>query len=302
MIENITRRRLLGAGASALGAGIVLAGCNGSSESASTSTPGTSGDPSGGDPTTPPPADTTAAAAGATAVAADPTTPSTTGDTAATTPNVTNGAPAETAFTAADFAALGTCLVLPELTAGPFPSVDLIERRGITEGMAGHPLRVGIQVVDESCSPIAGARVEIWHCDVDGDYSSYQDGATTEDAGEGTTFYRGYQTSNADGIVEFLTNYPGWYRGRAVHIHSNVHIDDTTVLTTQYLFEDSLNEEIMAQGVYAAYGSPDTTNAQDGVTNGDAAASGLIMTASDDAEIAGTRALIVVGVDPSATR
>jgi protocatechuate 3,4-dioxygenase beta subunit len=301
MIENITRRQLLGAGASALGAGLVLAGCNGGSESASTSTPGTSGDPSG-DPTTALPVDTTAAAAGATAVAADPTTTSTTSDTAATTSNVTNGTPAETAFTAADFAALGTCLVLPELTAGPFPSVELIERRDITEGMAGHPLRVGIQVVDESCSPIDGARVEIWHCDVDGDYSSYQDGATTDDAGEGTTFYRGYQTTNADGIVEFLTSYPGWYRGRAVHIHSNVHIDDTTVLTTQYLFEDSLNDEIMAQGVYAAFGSPDTTNAQDGVTNGNAAASGLIMTASDDAEIAGTRALIVVGVDPSATR
>jgi protocatechuate 3,4-dioxygenase beta subunit len=205
-------------------------------------------------------------------------------------------------FTAADFAALGTCLVFPELTEGPFPTIDLIERRDITEGMAGHPLRVGIQVVDESCSPIAGARVEIWHCDVDGDYSSYQDGATTDDAGDGTTFYRGYQTTNTDGIVEFLTSYPGWYRGRAVHIHSKVHIDDTTVLTTQYLFEDALNDEIMSQGVYAAYGSPDTANAQDRVTNGSAEASQLIMTASEDADIAGTRALIVVGVDPGTSR
>jgi protocatechuate 3,4-dioxygenase beta subunit len=176
-----------------------------------------------------------------------------------------------------------------------------MERRDITEGMAGHPLRVGIQVVDESCLPIAGARVEIWHCDVDGDYSSYEDGATADDAGEGTTFYRGYQTANADGIVEFRTSYPGWYRGRAVHIHSMVHIDDATVLTTQYLFEDALNDEIMAQGVYAAYGSPDTTNAEDGVTRG-TDANALIMTASPDAEIAGTRALIVVGVDPSSSR
>jgi protocatechuate 3,4-dioxygenase beta subunit len=205
-------------------------------------------------------------------------------------------------FTAQDFAALGACRVLPELTAGPFPSRELIERRDISEGMAGHPLRVGIQVVDESCTPIRGARVEIWHCDIDGDYSSYADGATADDAGEGTTFYRGYQTTNADGIVEFLTSYPGWYRGRAVHIHSNVHIDDTTVLTTQYLFDDALNDEILTQGVYAAYGAPDTTNEQDGVTNGAASSSGMIMTASDDAEIAGTRALIVVGVDPGATR
>jgi protocatechuate 3,4-dioxygenase beta subunit len=212
------------------------------------------------------------------------------------------GTPSTTVFNAADFAALGACLVFPELTEGPFPSVEQMERRDITEGMAGHPLRVGIQVVDEACSPIPGARVEIWHCDVDGDYSSYSDGATDDDAGEGTTFYRGYQTTNADGIVEFLTSYPGWYRGRAVHIHSTIHIDDAAVLTTQYLFEDTLNDEIMSQGVYAAYGSPDTTNAEDGVARGIADANALIMTASDDAGIAGTRALIVVGADPSATR
>ncbi|HWM21790.1 MAG TPA: hypothetical protein VNO51_19010, partial [Ilumatobacteraceae bacterium] len=106
---------------------------------------------------------------------------------------------------------------------------------------------------------------------------------------------------NADGIVEFLTSYPGWYRGRAVHIHSKVHIDDATVLTTQYLFEDALNDEIMAEGVYAEYGSPDTTNADDGVARG-TDANALIMTASPDAEIAGTRALIVVGLDPGSSR
>ncbi|HEX4981438.1 MAG TPA: hypothetical protein VFV63_07060 [Ilumatobacteraceae bacterium] len=311
MIENITRRQLLGVGASALGAGVVLAACNGGSESASTPTAGITGDSNRADPTsTPSPVDTTTETA-AVATTIDPNTSTTsttaasdTSDTATTTDasSPTGGTPAATVFTAADFAALGTCLVFPELTEGPFPSIELLERRDITEGMTGHPLRVGIQVVDESCSPIAGARVEIWHCDVDGDYSSYQDGATDDDAGAGTTFYRGYQTANADGIVEFLTSYPGWYRGRAIHIHSKVHIDDDTVLTTQYLFEDELNDEIMAQGPYAAYGLPDTTNAQDGVTNGVAEASGLIMTASEDAEIAGTRALIVVGVDPGATR
>ena len=156
-------------------------------------------------------------------------TASDTSDTSDTS-TLTSGTPATTVFSAADFAGLGTCLVYPQLTAGPFPSVELMERRDITEGMAGHPLRVGIQLVDESCAPIPGALVEIWHCDVDGDYSAYSDGATDDDAGEGTTFYRGYQTSNTDGIVEFLTSYPGWYRGRAVHIHSTVHIDEATVL------------------------------------------------------------------------
>jgi protocatechuate 3,4-dioxygenase beta subunit len=309
MIENITRRQLLGVGASALGAGVVFAACDGGSESASTSTAGITGDSSRDDPTsTSSPGDTTTeTTAVATTIYSNTSTTSTTSttsDTATTTDasSLTGGTPAATVFTAADFAAVGTCLVFPELTEGPFPSIELIERRDITEGMTGHPLRIGVQVVDESCSPIAGARVEIWHCDVDGDYSSYQDGATDDDAGAGTAFYRGYQTANADGIVEFLTCYPGWYRGRAIHIHSKVHIDDDTVLTTQYLFEDELNAEIMSQGPYATYGPPETTNAQDRVTSGVAETSGWIMTASEDAEIAGTRALIVVGVDPSATR
>ena len=202
-------------------------------------------------------------------------------------------------FTAADFAALGTCLVLPDLTQGPFPTIEQIERRDITEGHAGLPLRVGVQVVDESCVPIPGATVEIWHCDIDGDYSAYADGYTDDDGAEGTTFLRGSQVANADGIVEFHTVYPGWYAGRAVHIHAKVHIDDATVLTTQFLFDDALNSEVMATEPYAPFGEPNTTNDKDGVTGGTAAEDGLLFTVADDAEIGGRRALIVVGLDPT---
>ena len=164
---------------------------------------------------------------------------------------MTAGTPSTTAFTAADFADLGACRLLPDLTAGPFPTVTEVERRDVTEGLTGMPLRVGIQVVDESCAPIPGATVEIWHCDVDGDYSGYADGGTDDDGGEGTTFLRGSQVANDEGIVEFLTIWPGWYRGRAVHIHSKVHIDGATVLTTQFLFDDGLNSEVLATGRYA---------------------------------------------------
>ena len=204
-------------------------------------------------------------------------------------------------FTAADFAGLGACLLLPELTEGPFPTIEQLERRDITEGRAGLPLRVGVQVVDQTCVPIAGARVEIWHCDIDGDYSAYADGYTDDDDGEGTTFLRGTQVANAEGIVEFHTVYPGWYGGRAVHIHAKVHIDDTNVLTTQFLFDDTVNTEVFASGLYAEFGEPDTTNAEDGTTGGSAEEDGLLFAVSDDADIGGRRALIVVGLDPAAT-
>jgi len=104
---------------------------------------------------------------------------------------------------------------------------------------------------------------------------------------------------DGEGIVEFVTIWPGWYRGRAIHIHSAIHVDDSTVLTTQYLFDDDLNAEVMASGPYAAYGQPDTTNAQDGVTRGAAERDGLLFTVADDTALDGRRALIVVGVAAS---
>lgn len=236
-----------------------------------------------------------AACSGGSEDAADPTTTTarttTTGDVSST----------DTVFTAADFAGLGACRVLPEWMEGPFPTITPMERRDLTEGMTGMPLRVGVQVVDEACEPIPDAVVEIWHCDVDGDYSAYADGYTDDDAGDGTTFYRGHQVANGEGIVEFVTNYPGWYGGRAVHIHAKVHLDDTTVLTTQFLFDDALNEEVLATGPYAAFGPPDTTNAADAVTGGTGVEDGIVLTVSEDAELSGYRGLIVVGVDPGAT-
>ncbi|MHB1139445.1 MAG: dioxygenase family protein, partial [Microthrixaceae bacterium] len=200
--------------------------------------------------------------------------------------DLATGTPDTTVFTAADFAALGACVLSPQQTEGPYPTEQQIERRDVRESLQGHPLRVGIQVVDEACAPVPGAMVEIWHCDTDGDYSAYSDGGTQDDAGTGTTFLRGSQRANDEGIVEFVTNYPGWYRGRAVHIHTKVHLDDTTVLTSQIFFEDDLNEEIFTAAPYSAHGSPDTTNAQDSIA-GDPAAEGTLAHTADDRELSG---------------
>jgi protocatechuate 3,4-dioxygenase beta subunit len=283
--HGFTRRRLLALGGSLAGGAAILAACGGEENASPATTV------AGAATTDTSPATTDAVSATTDGGAA----------TGATTAPTSTGTPSETAFAAADFAALGTCLVLPDLTQGPFPTIDQIERRDITEGHAGLALRVGIQVVDEACAPIPDAIVEIWHCDTDGDYSAYADGYTDDDAGEGTTFLRGSQVTNADGIVEFLTVYPGWYAGRAVHIHAKVHIDDATVLTTQFLFADALNDEVMATGVYAAHGEPNTTNEDDGVTGGTAEEDGLLLTVTEDAAIDGRRALIVVGLDPTGT-
>jgi protocatechuate 3,4-dioxygenase beta subunit len=108
-------------------------------------------------------------------------------------------------------------------------------------GPRGHALRLGLRVLDaESCEPIANAIVDIWHCDATGLYSGFESASTGGGPGGGgsgptdeKTYLRGARATNNDGIVEFETVYPGWYRGRTVHIHAKVHLDKQTVLTSR---------------------------------------------------------------------
>ena len=141
-----------------------------------------------------------------------------------------------------------SCTLTPELTEGPFYfDVDSI-RSDIRENRDGVALRLAIRVREaESCEPIRNAVVDIWQCDAEGQYSA-----------DGETFLRGAQVTNAQGIAEFLTIYPGWYQGRTVHIHAKVHLDKQTVLTTQLFFDEKTQRE-----VYSSQG--DTDNASDGI-------------------------------------
>ena len=139
--------------------------------------------------------------------------------------------------------------------------------------------------------------MEIWHCDATGDYSAFRDGGGGKDAGSGTTFLRGTQAADADGIVEFTTIYPGWYGGRAVHIHLRVHRAGDTVLTSQLFFPDDYTDTVYATAPYARFGTPDTRNADDGIA-GDPTTEGTLLTvrAADTGRGQGTLALLNLGV------
>jgi protocatechuate 3,4-dioxygenase beta subunit len=203
-------------------------------------------------------------------------------------------AAAATDLAVGDFTALGTCALLPEKTAGPFPLDEQFDRRDITEGSPGTPMRLGFRVVDGGCAAVPGAVVEVWHCDATGDYSAFADGGGGKDEAEGTTFLRGSQTANDDGIVEFTTIVPGWYRGRAVHIHLRVHLDGGVVLTSQVFFDAGFLDDVYVADPYAELGPPDTPLEADGIA-GDAAAEGTILhtTLSGDHAVA----LLNLGVD-----
>lgn len=200
-------------------------------------------------------------------------------------------------LTPAMFDALPICALAPSTAAGPFPTLEQLDRRDVTEGYAGHPVRLGIRVVDPACTPIAGAQVEIWHTDATGDYSSYEDDGSGKDEGEGTTFLRGFQTSDDDGILEFLTIYPGWYEGRAVHIHVRARVDGDEVLTSQLYLDEAYTETVMATGPYAEFGPPDTSWADDGLI-GDPTSdgTGIVLTAAPTELGDGTLGLINLGV------
>ncbi len=246
---------------------------------------------------------------------AEPTTTTADASTVPTTPAevVSTTAPAASAtvgeatsavgstLTAADFEGMGTCVLAPEKTAGPFPLDQQFDRSDITEGVPGHPLRLGLRVLDANCAPVAGATVEVWHADSTGDYSAFVDNGGGKDDGPGTTYLRGTQAVNADGIAEFLTVYPGWYHGRAVHIHLRVYVADHIALTSQLFFDDAYTAKVFADAPYAENGLPDVLTSQDGIA-GDAAGEGTILTptAADTANGRGSIALHNLGVDPAA--
>jgi len=158
-----------------------------------------------------------------------------------------------------------TCTLTPQQTEGPYwVNVNLV-RRDITEGKAGVPLRIALRIVSAStCLPIPNAVAEIWHCDASGIYSGVAAQSTT-----GQTFLRGIQVSDANGMVEFVTIYPGWYRGRTTHIHFKVHFENQTLVTSQLYFPEALTSTIYTTiSPYSTRGTKDTANAGDMVYSG----------------------------------
>jgi hypothetical protein len=153
------------------------------------------------------------------------------------------------------------CVLTPELTEGPYYVAGEKLRRDVTEGKAGTALLLKLTVVNAStCKPVKNASVEIWHCDAGGVYS----GAVANNPG--TNFLRGVQKTNATGVATFKTIYPGWYQGRAVHIHVKVHVAGTVVHTGQLFFPASVTNVVYKRTPYSAHGTtPDTLNPNDSI-------------------------------------
>jgi len=175
--------------------------------------------------------------------------------------------------TATALAALPACVAVPELTEGPYYVDGSLERSDIRTDSAdgatseGVPLTLNwvVSTVDgDACLPLDGAVVDVWHCDAEGVYSGVSErGFDTT----GHDFLRGVQRTDAEGRAAFQTIYPGWYQGRAVHIHFKIRTDPDDAagyeLTSQLFFPDDLNTTVFANAPYE--GNPDTPNDADGI-------------------------------------
>jgi protocatechuate 3,4-dioxygenase beta subunit len=197
--------------------------------------------------------------------------------------------PDQFSATQADASTNETCTLTPSLIEvegtpqqieGPYFVNNMPNRSDITSDTStgsvqeGIPLRLVINVYDVdrdggegSCIPLRGALVDIWHANPQGIYSGVQQQGTT-----GQNFLRGNQVTDDNGTVRFTTVYPGWYEGRAIHIHIKVRTfedsNENFEWTSQFYLNNSITEQVHTQPPYSDHGQPDMTNEEDGIYTG----------------------------------
>lgn len=158
-----------------------------------------------------------------------------------------------------------SCVLSPRDPAGPYFLETGLNRSDITEGRAGVPLEVRLQLVDvdAGCEPIPGAALEVWHCDADGIYSGFDVAEGNLANAGGETFLRGFQETDRNGRVAFQTIYPGWYPIRTIHIHAKGLIGGVEEVTTQLYFDQVVNDQVVARPPYDTRGPQPTRNEND---------------------------------------
>jgi protocatechuate 3,4-dioxygenase beta subunit len=164
------------------------------------------------------------------------------------------------------------CVLTAALTEGPFFVDEKLNRSDIRTDPVTGAVSTGIplaltfnvsRVANSACTPLTGAYLDVWHCDSGGVYSDV--------SGSSQKFLRGYQLTDANGVAAFATIYPGWYRGRAVHIHFKLRLyagsTQSYEFTSQFFFDDTLTDSVYTQNPYASHSTRTTRNANDGIYN-----------------------------------
>lgn len=163
-----------------------------------------------------------------------------------------------------------SCVLTAALTEGPFFVDEKLNRADIRTDPVTGAVSTGIplaltfnvsRVANSACTPLTGAYLDVWHCDSAGTYSDV--------AGSSQKFLRGYQITDANGMATFATIYPGWYSGRAVHIHFKLRLyagsARTYEFTSQFFFDDALTDSVYTASPYSSHGARNVRNTNDGI-------------------------------------
>lgn len=184
-------------------------------------------------------------------------------------------APAQSGSARATDGNLPACRVTPAQTEGPYFVDERLNRSDLRVDPADGSVRAGVPLLLElrvssmsraGCTPLAGAVVDLWHCDAVGIYSDATDPSFNT---IGKQFLRGYQVTDQQGGVQFTTIYPGWYRGRTVHLHFKVRAKArsgrSNEFTSQLYFDDAITDRVQAHPLYASRGQRTLKNDGDGL-------------------------------------
>jgi protocatechuate 3,4-dioxygenase beta subunit len=221
-----------------------------------------------------------------------------------------------------------SCTLVAEQEVGPYYIDDEKLRQDITEGKPGVPVKLRVALVDAArCAPLENASLDIWHCDALGVYSGFT--ANNPDGNPGgpppggpggpgpgrmgpppprqtdaTRFLRGVQLTDKQGIAEFSTLYPGWYHGRAIHIHLKVHLGGHVSHTGQLFFPEDVTEQVAKLAPYAKRLSVHrTTQGEDHIFQSQHGSASMVSLTrlEKGSDAGGFLATVTLAVDPEAT-
>ncbi|MBB6499040.1 intradiol ring-cleavage dioxygenase [Pedobacter cryoconitis] len=167
-----------------------------------------------------------------------------------------------------------TCTVTPTETEGPFPTKipSGYVRSDITDGRSGYKMTAKLTIanVNNNCAALTGVIVDVWHCDAEGNYSEYGGSGMQSTNYQSVHFLRGRQVTDANGLVTFTSIFPGWYNGRATHIHVHVYnAGGTSLKVTQIAFPEGSGSAVAIVNGYNKGMSGYTYNANDNVFSDD---------------------------------
>ncbi|GAA5923558.1 intradiol ring-cleavage dioxygenase [Sporobolomyces koalae] len=143
-----------------------------------------------------------------------------------------------------------SCALAPEVTEGPYYHTEGHPiRQNMAEDQLGLLFLMDVGVIDvNTCKPLPNVLVDLWHANTTGHYAGHPEqaphlrweGPAHEGPRKGLlskyprtndheTFLRGAWPTNKNGLSQFTSIFPGYYTGRATHVHVRLHTEWETL-------------------------------------------------------------------------